>query len=172
MTAAQRRDIIRETLLAADAPISASALAARLGVSRQIVVGDVALLRAGGFGVDATPRGYRVQAGANGYTGMVACIHDPDEGMRTELYCVVDNGGTAEDVIVENPLYGELKARLHLTSRYEVDTFVARAARQPRGLLNTMTPDGVHLHTVTCPDKAAFDRICAALKENGILYEK
>ena len=58
MNAAQRRKVILERLTEADAPLSASVLAGELGVSRQIVVGDVALLRASGTQIDATPRGY------------------------------------------------------------------------------------------------------------------
>ena len=46
MTAARRRDEILQALAGASGPVSAAALAARLGVSRQVVVGDVALLRA------------------------------------------------------------------------------------------------------------------------------
>ena len=46
MNAAQRRERILTRLNSAGAPLSASTLAAELGVSRQIVVGDVALLRA------------------------------------------------------------------------------------------------------------------------------
>ncbi len=57
MNAAQRRERILTRLNSAGAPLSASILAAELGVSRQIVVGDVALLRAGGAQIDATPRG-------------------------------------------------------------------------------------------------------------------
>ena len=43
MTAARRRDEILQALAGASGPVSAAALAARLGVSRQVVVGDVAL---------------------------------------------------------------------------------------------------------------------------------
>ncbi|MCI2048027.1 MAG: HTH domain-containing protein, partial [Faecalibacterium sp.] len=64
MHAAERREAIRKCLAEAQKPLPASALAEQLGVSRQIVVGDVALLRAGGFAIDATPRGYRVRGAA------------------------------------------------------------------------------------------------------------
>jgi transcriptional regulator of NAD metabolism len=146
-------------------------LAEQLGVSRQIVVGDVALLRAGGFAIDATPRGYRVRGAAQGYTGMLACAHSTEDALRQELYLVVDNGGTVEDVAVENPLYGELRATLHITSRYDADIFLRRAASQPQGLLSRMT-GGVHLHTILCESPEAFARIRAALDAAGILYQK
>ena len=148
MNAAQRREKILQQLHGASAPISASALAAKLGVSRQIVVGDVALLRAG---------------------GILACVHRTADEMRTELYTVVDQGGVVVDVAVENPLYGELRGNLNLASRYDVDTFITQAANTPECLLSRMT-GGVHLHTLRCPDEETFQRIEAALREKGILY--
>ena len=98
MNAVQRREVILERLSNADAPVSASVMAAELGVSRQIVVGDVALLRAGGAAIEATPRGYQFHPAPGGYTGILACVHRTAEEMRTELYAVVDQGGTVVDV--------------------------------------------------------------------------
>lgn len=172
MTAQQRRQQIIAILTKATGPVSASALAGQLGVSRQIVVGDVALLRAGGEQIDATPRGYVLTGEKqSGYTGLLACRHDGSEGLRQELYLVVDNGGIVEDVKVESPLYGEITGRLHVTSRYDADNFVARAMEQPDGLLLRLT-GGVHLHTLVCPDEETFLRIHRALAQAGILYEK
>ena len=171
MLAAQRREVIRDTLLHADIPISASTLAAQLGVSRQIVVGDVALLRAGGFAIDATPRGYRVHAAENGFTGLVACTHSTTDLLRQELYLVVDNGGSLVDVSVENPLYGELRANLHISSRHDADAFIQQAAEKPQSLLSSMT-HGVHLHTIHCPDRDTFTKVQAALDAAGLLYRE
>ncbi len=171
MNAVQRRESILEQLSRADAPVSASALAARLGVSRQIVVGDVALLRAGGAQIDATPRGYQMHPAEKGYTGILATTHRTDEEMRTELYTVVDQGGIVVDVAVENSLYGELRANLNLASRYDVDNFIQQAKDTPECLLSRMT-GGVHLHTLRCPDKDTFARIRDALEQQGLLYRK
>lgn len=110
MNAAQRRQMILERLTQTRLPVSAGVLAKELGVSRQIVVGDVALLRAGGAQIDATPRGYQLRGAAEGYTGILACAHSTVEQMRQELYTVVDNGGVVVDVSVDNALYGELRA--------------------------------------------------------------
>ena len=171
MHTADRRQAILEKLAASPQPLSASALAGQLGVSRQIVVGDVALLRAGGARIDAPPRGYLLGAAAAGYTGLVACCHSTTEGMRRELYAVVDQGGVAVDVIVENALYGEIRANLNGASRSDVAAFVRQAETSPASLLSSMT-GGVHLHTIRCADEAAFRRIQAALAEAGVLYEK
>lgn len=171
MNAAQRRDKILIILAEAAEPVSAGTLAAQLGVSRQIVVGDVALLRAGGTQIDATPRGYRLHEDETGYTGVLACVHSTAEQMRQELYTVVDNGGVVVDVAVENALYGELRGNLNISSRYEADAFLRQAADTPECLLSRMT-GGVHLHTLHCPDEAAFRRVAAALEAQGLLYRR
>lgn len=171
MNSAQRRKEILKRLTDAAEPVSASALAGELGVSRQIVVGDVALLRAAGTQIDATPRGYQLHPEAKGYTGILACAHRTAEEMRTELYTVVDQGGVVVDVAVENPLYGELRGNLNLASRYDVDNFIQQAAETPECLLSRMT-GGVHLHTLRCPDEATFCRVRDALDELGLLYKK
>ena len=171
MNAAQRRETILERLNRAETPVSASALAAQLGVSRQIVVGDVALLRAGGAQIDATPRGYQLHPAEKGCTGILACVHRTEDEMRTELYTVVDQGGVVMDVAVENSLYGELRGNLNLASRYDVDNFIQQAKNAPESLLSRMT-GGVHLHTLHCPDAESFQRIKKALDEKGLLYRK
>ena len=171
MNAAQRREKILSRLTGAAEPVSASALAGELGVSRQIVVGDVALLRAAGAQIDATPRGYQIHPEAKGYTGILACVHSTSDEMRAELYTVVDQGGVVVDVAVENPLYGELKGNLNLASRYDVDNFIRQAAGTPECLLSRMT-GGVHLHTLRCPDEATFLRVRDALDARGLLYKK
>lgn len=171
MNAAQRRERILTRLNSAGAPLSASTLAAELGVSRQIVVGDVALLRAGGAQIDATPRGYQLHPAEKGYTGILACVHRTQEEMRRELYTVVDQGGIVVDVAVENSLYGELRGNLNLASRYDVDNFIQQAKDTPEALLSRMT-GGVHLHTLHCPDAESFQRIKKALDEKGLLYRK
>jgi len=171
MNAAQRREQILKKLTQAEEPISAGTLAGALGVSRQIVVGDVALLRAGGAQIDATPRGYRLHPAERGVTGILACVHSTAGQMRQELYTVVDNGGTVADVTVENALYGELRGNLNITSRYEADAFLTQAEHSPECLLSRMT-GGVHLHTIRCPDEQTFRRIAAALEAQGLLYRK
>ena len=171
MNAAQRRKAILERLTEASAPLSASVLAGALGVSRQIVVGAVALLRASGTQIDATPRGYQLHPAARGYTGILACVHSTADQMREELYTVVDQGGIVVDVAVENSLYGELRGSLNLASRYDVDDFIQQAKDTPEALLSRMT-GGVHLHTLHCQDAGSFERIKKELEEKAILYRK
>lgn len=127
MHAEERRETILKLLRQSAQPVSASTLAGQLSVSRQIIVGDIALLRAGGEDILATPRGYCLQnAAAAGLTRRVAVRHD-EAGMEAELNTMVDNGCTVVDVIVEHPLYGQLTGPLQLSSRYDVAQFIARS---------------------------------------------
>ncbi len=107
MRAEERRQAIRELLQNSKQPVSASVLAARFAVSRQIIVGDIALLRAAGAEISATPRGYVILRETAGLVRQVAVQHDA-AGMEAELNAMVDQGCTALDVIVEHPIYGEL----------------------------------------------------------------
>ncbi len=172
MQAAQRREIILHKLQAADQPLSAGRLAEELLVSRQIIVGDVALLRAAGAEISATPRGYVLlrpqQAGA--FVGRLACCHSAED-MERELNVIVDHGCEVVDVIVEHPIYGEITGPLHLASRYEVGRFVEQVRNSAAQPLSALT-EGIHLHTVSCPERAAYDRICADLRKMGILLEE
>ena len=167
MTAEARRAAVLDILAQSARPVSASALAGRFGVSRQLIVGDVALLRAGGEAIEATARGYVIRRQRQGLLRQVACRHQGAE-METELQIMVDNGCTVLDVIVEHPVYGQLTGTLELASRYDVRQFIQRSqAAQPLSLLT----EGVHLHTLSCPDEEAFLRVKEELAKAGFLLE-
>ena len=73
-----RKTRIMEIISSSDKPVSASKIAKELGVSRQIIVGDVALLRASGEDITATPRGYILETNrSNHYT--IAVKHNNDQ---------------------------------------------------------------------------------------------
>ena len=73
------------------------------------------------------------------------------------------------DVIVEHPIYGQLTGPLDLSSRYEVSQFIARSAEaRPLSVLT----EGIHLHTLACPDEEAFRRCVDRLRELGVLLEE
>lgn len=167
VTAEERRKGIEQVLSQSPGPVSAAALARRFGVSRQIIVGDVALLRAAGAAIDATPRGYVTRRGSAGLVRQVACRHAAAD-MEQELNIMVDNGCTVLDVAVDHPVYGQLTGALHLRSRYDVQQFVVRCAEaRPLSVLT----EGIHLHTLICPDEAAWERVRAALAAAGFLLE-
>ena len=169
MRAEERRQAIRELLQNSKQPVSASALAARFAVSRQIIVGDIALLRAAGADISATPRGYVILRETAGLVRQVAVQHDT-AGMEAELNAMVDQGCTVLDVIVEHPIYGQLTGPLQLASRYDVAQFLARCSQPDARPLSELT-EGIHLHTLSCPDEASFDRVRQELRRLGILLE-
>ena len=168
MTSQERRTFIESRLREATAPVSATALANEFHVSRQIVVGDVALLRAAGVEIQATPRGYVLSAERSGVTGVLACVHNRED-MVDELNIMVDNGCEVLDVIVEHPVYGQLTGQLQLRSRHDVGEFWKKAA--DAAPLSALT-GGIHLHTVRCPDEETLSRTTAALREAGFLLEE
>ena len=170
MDAQQRRLEIARRLQLANAPISATALAQELSVSRQIIVGDVALLRAGGLEITATPRGYLLPKANCAVTCTFACRHRSDQ-MEEELNAMVDQGCTVLDVIVEHPIYGQLTGQLQISSRYDVGQFVQRCRRQEAAPLSQLT-EGIHLHTVACPSQEAYDRVRESLSKLGFLLEE
>ena len=166
MTAAQRRTAIYKQLTTAQTPISATALAQQFSVTRQVVVGDIALLRAEGHSITATPRGYMIPA-ETGLRRTIACHHSGEDTQK-ELFAMVDCGCTVVDVIVDHPVYGQLSAPLHLRSRLDVEQFMARM--EGAAPLSQLT-DGIHLHSLSCPDEASYEHLKARLRELGFLAE-
>ena len=167
MNASQRRERVLEYLRGSDGPLPAAALAKKLSVSRQIIVGDVALLRAAGEEITATPRGYVLDRPRPGLVRTVACLHSGAD-MERELTLMVDQGCTVVNVIVEHPVYGQLTGPLDLSSRYDISEFIRKVEENAARPLSALT-DGIHLHTLRCPDEEAFRRAAAALGEAGFL---
>lgn len=167
MNAKERRQAVLEAISKTEAPLSASTLAQTLGVSRQVIMGDVALLRAGGAAIAATPRGYVLAGQTGGLTAAVPCRHSPED-MAQELYIMVDNGCQVVDVVVEHPVYGQITGQLGLSSRYDVDRFLERCALgRP---LSSLT-DGAHIHTLRFFEPETFQRTAEALAQAGFLGE-
>jgi len=169
MLAEERRQEIFKILQQANQPVSATSLAARFSVSRQVIVGDIALLRAAGSDISATPRGYMIQKSPVGLVRQIACRHSGSD-MEAELNAMVDHGCTVLDVIVEHPIYGQLTGSLQLSNRYDVQQFVQRSQAAYAQPLSALT-EGIHLHTLACPNEAAYQRIRQALQQLGFLLE-
>ena len=204
MDASTRRNAVLRALTEADGPVSASTLAAQFSVSRQIIVGDVALLRAAGEAISATPRGYVLERAAEGIRRTVAC-RPRSEGTEREVNSICDaameearaeaeklysnpvvedtaalesaienmeavlsNSGRLEEQ--EHAVYGQLTGQLQIRSRYDVAQFMERLISDGAKPLSSLT-DGIHLHTLLCPDEAAFRRTREALRAEGFLLE-
>ena len=167
MTGTTRRQNILNELNEATAPLNATKLAEMNGVTRQIIVADIALLRAAGNNIRAEHKGYVLDKD-NGYLKKkIVCRHTKDN-VSDEFYAVVDNGGKVLDVQVEHSLYGIISADLSITSRYDADEFVRKSTEQGAAQLADLT-GGVHIHTISVKDEQTFDRICKKLKDLDIL---
>ncbi len=169
MASQQRREKIIDILQVSPKAVSASALAEQLNVSRQIIVSDIALLRAKDFDILSTPRGYifNQMHTENEYVFKVASTHSSD-CVKQEIYAIVDNGGKLLDVMVEHPLYGQLIGKLNISSRFDANDFLDKLENKKINLLCQLT-GGVHLHTISCSDKIIAERIIHALEELNIL---
>lgn len=171
MNSKQRRAAILQLIQQEEKPISANVLAKQFHVSRQIIVGDVALLRAQGNHIIATPRGYCfMEEKPTEHVKTIAVCHHPED-LPDEIYTIVDLGGALVDVIVEHPLYGELRGLLHIYSRYDADQFFIKLRKEKARPLAELT-NGIHLHTIQTHDEESYQRILQALREKGFLYEK
>lgn len=170
MNAIQRRDKIIEILSSSEVPISATTLSKEFSVSRQVIVGDIALIRAFGLNIFATPRGYLLKnkdENKDRFVKTIACKHGVDK-LKDELYTIMDNGGAILDVIVEHSIYGELTGPLHIFSRYDADEFVKKVMDQNAQPLSSLT-EGIHLHTISCINEESYERIMEILKLQDIL---
>ncbi len=177
MTGAERRAAILRALDEAGAarPISGEALGARLGVSRQVIVQDIALLRAEGHAVVSTNRGYALApapaaapaTSAAPVRRLVKVRHTIDQ-IAEELDLIVDRGGRVEDIMVNHRTYGLVRAPLNVKSRRDVRHFLDDLAAGISSPLLTLT-DGYHFHHVSADTPEELDEIVAALGAHGML---
>ena len=170
MGAVRRRRIV-ERLRAEGGTIPAGKLAREFRVSRQCLVQDVAVLRASGQEIWATPRGYRLPGPPRpaAHRAVLACRHAPQE-TEEELQILVDHGVRVLDVVVEHELYGELRGSLLLESRADVQEFVRRWRATGASLLSSLT-QGVHLHTVEANRPEMIAKAKAKLQARGFLLK-
>lgn len=164
-----RRQQLLDALQTSTEPLAGAYLAERLGVSRQVIVQDIALLRAEGHAIDSTTRGYRLAQASTGIRDAFGVLHGPEFTER-ELNTLVDLGIAVVDVVVYHPIYGELRGGLDLRSRRDVAQFMERL-REERTTLLSMLTHGAHVHTVEAKDRETLSAGRAALRELGILAE-
>ena len=166
MTGENRREEILARLAAASAPISASTLAESFGVSRQVVVQDVALLRAKGIEISSHARGYVLEKSKS--CRRVFKVYHTDEDVERELNLIIDAGGTVEDVFVYHKVYGEVHAPMGLRTRVQVQRFLAEIASGKSSLLKNVTA-GYHYHTVAADSTEILGLIEESLRQGGFL---
>lgn len=170
MSSEKRRENIELILKRSNEPVTATALAKEFSISRQVIVGDIALMRASGMKISASPRGYILDSEIdNQICFTVVCNHDIDD-MEKELYAIVDNGGTVFDVTVEHPVYSEISGELRISSRYEADMFLQKIRSNEAQPLMKLT-DGIHIHKIKCNSENEKKRILEALEKEQIILE-
>lgn len=91
MNTSERRKEILKTLQSSDFPVAARELAAKFGVSRQVIVQDMAVIRASTPGILSTTKGYTIQQ-ENSCTREFKVRHSQEQAAQ-ELNLIVDCGG-------------------------------------------------------------------------------
>mgnify|MGYP000292685603 CR=1 FL=1 len=171
MDARERRRSIMAVLEGAKDPVSGSALAREVGVSRQVVVQDIALLRADGHDIVATNRGYVLQEAASSPavpTRLVKVRHGVEQA-GDELTSIVA-GGAVLNVIVNHRVYGKITADLDIRNRRDVERYLHDIESGKSFPLLTVT-SGYHFHRIAAEDEQTLDEIETMLKEKGYLAD-
>lgn len=166
-----RRQRLAELLATSSKPLSGTELGQRLGATRQTVVQDVAILRARGEPIVATARGYMVASALvpTRHRALLAVRHRPDQ-TADELSTLLDLGLRVVDVVVDHPVYGEIRGALMLESQEDLREWLRGLQERRAHLLSELT-DGTHLHTVEAPRLDLLDRAREALRQRGYLLE-
>ncbi len=167
MDGTERRKYIIKTLHRSKNPVSASKFAEKLGVSRQVIVNDVALLRANGQNIASANRGYILHGDDKNISRVFKVWHTKGQ-TEDELTTIVDLGGTVEDVFVYHKVYGIITAPLKIKSRLDVKKYLDAFKDGKSSLLSDIT-SGFHYHTVSADSTEILDLIQAELKAKGYL---
>ncbi|MGN0812912.1 MAG: 3H domain-containing protein [Candidatus Coproplasma sp.] len=168
MKAAERRAEILSLIANSNTPVTANQLSQKFCVSRQVIVQDIAILRANGNMVISTNRGYVTDGGVRAER-VFKCRHTL-ESLVTESEIIISHGGRVEDIFVNHRVYGKISAKLELsTLRHAEELYRSLASGASKPLMSVT--DGYHYHTVTAENEAQLDEIGIALKEAGFLIE-
>ena len=168
MTGSDRRQEILKNIKESDRPVSGSKLAKDYEVSRQVIVQDIALLRASGYDIISTNRGYVLEGQT--CAERVFKVRHTDEQLETELCTIIDLGGQVKNVMVNHKVYGHIEAELGITSRRKVKEFLADIKSGKSTPLKNITSD-YHYHTVTADSEETLNLIEDELRKLGFLVE-
>lgn len=168
MKSAERRQEILSFLGNADNPVPANVLKDKFNVSRQVIVQDIAILRANGYDVISTNRGYLLN-GKQEVTRVFKCRHNFEQ-IVDEGELIISLGGRVEDIFVNHRVYGRISARLDLNNKLHVEELYRSLVSGASKPLMSVT-DGYHYHTVSADSEQTLDKIEHALREKGYLIE-
>ncbi len=170
MTGEERRAGILHMLMDAAAPLSGLALAKAFHVSRQVIVQDIALMRAENHSILSTNKGYlyRLAGADNSQPKRVFFVRHTTAQVLEEFLTVVELGGKVLDVAVEHELYGQIRVDLLIESVPDARDFAARLAACRDNPLKVLTDD-CHYHTIAAPSEKLLDIIEAEFRAKGYL---
>ena len=166
MNGKDRREKIISILKSSNAPVAGLTLAKELGVSRQVIVQDIALLRANATAIFSTNRGYVLQE--KNVCERVFKVQHTDEEVEEELSIIVDMGGVVKDVFVYHKVYGVLKAEMNIKSRMDIRKYMEDINSGKSSLLKNVT-SGYHYHTISADSEEILDMIQEDLSKRGFL---
>ena len=169
MDSKERRKYIK-SLLNSDKPYKGQDLACDLGVTRQVIVKDIAILRAEGLNIIATPEGYIFPSYKEKFLKKVIAVCHRKEDIKDELETIIKYGAVVDDVIVEHSVYGEIRAMLMLRTIYDLENYMKKIEDSKVKPLSSLT-EGIHLHTITIENEDNFIKIIKELKEKNYLVE-
>ncbi len=162
----RRREILSR--LGNTEPVTAGALSEKFGVSRQVIVQDIAILRARGYAVISTSRGYMIKSRSRAER-VFKCRHSLDQ-LTDEGEIIVSLGGRVEDIFVNHRVYGRICASLGLSTMTDVEELHRSLVSGASKPLMSVT-DGYHYHTVSADSEEILDCIGEKLRERGYLLE-
>lgn len=168
MSGEERREKMLALLRSADRPVSGTVLAETFDVSRQVIVQDVALLRAQKQDIISTCRGYVIRKSS--LCQRIFKVHHSDEEMEEELNLIVDFGGRIEDEFVYHKIYDVIRVEMGLKSRREISEYIMKIRTGKSKSLKDVT-SGYHYHTVTAESEQILDQIQEELNKRGFLAE-
>ena len=170
MTGEQRRDTIKKMLLQSNCPLTGTALAQELHVSRQVIVQDIALMRAEQTPILSTNKGYllRPEQPPAAQPKRVFFVRHTTAQVMEEFMTVIELGGRILDVSVEHDLYGPIRADLLIENAQDAADFVERLNACRDNPLKVLTDD-CHFHTVCAPSEKLLDLIEQELRTRGFL---
>lgn len=170
LTGPERRKLILSILQQSQTPISGADLGRRTGVSRQVVVQDIALLRTEGHQIMSTTKGYYLECAVYNQCVRTVKVCHTNEQVEDELNTIVDLGGVVLDVMVNHRAYGKMTAALNIKSRRDVQVFVENIkSGKSVPLLNVTS--GYHFHTISADSESILDEIENVLEEKQYLAE-
>lgn len=170
MKGKQRREEIRRVLKTSLAPIKGTDLASMTGVSRQVIVQDVALLRASGVEIISTAEGYVYFSDNICFPKRTFKVKHIKEHTDDEIRTIIENGGKVLNVFIKHPVHGEISANLDIVNREQMTNYVKLVNKKGVQPLMSLT-ENVHYHTIEAKSARELDKIEEELKRKGFIME-